>query len=80
MYPTRFKLWITITPSHILLQFTATTFLQPEKLLFRLKKYSEAHPEKKIVTAITTLTNGKKMLDRYVKAGAVALNCALKII
>lgn len=74
-----FDFWISFLRDILVLQCSAFDNTINIDKLSALKKYSEAHEEKKIVTAIATLIEGKKMLDRYVKAGAVALNCALKI-
>ena len=74
-----FDLWISYLRDILVLQCSAFDSTINIDKLSALKKYSELLDEKKTVKAISTLTEGKKMLSRYVKSGAAALNCALKI-
>lgn len=74
-----FDFWISYLRDILVLQCSAFDSAINIDKLSALKKYSEIHSEKKIASAVDALIEGKKMMDRYVKAGAAALHCALKI-
>lgn len=76
---TLFDFWISYLRDIIVLQCSAFDMAINTDKLSALKKYSEMYDERKIASAIDALIEGKKMMDRYVKAGASALHCALKI-
>ena len=74
-----FDFWISYLRDIMLLQCSAFNNTVNIDKLSRLKRYSEQFNEKKVMKAIEILIDGKRMLYRYVKNGAVALSCALKI-
>lgn len=74
-----FDFWISFLRDLLVLQCSAFDCVINIDKLSMLKKYSENYSEKKAASAIDALLESKKMLDRYVKPGAAALHCALKI-
>ncbi len=74
-----FDFWISYLRDILVLQCSAFDKAVNIDRLSELKKYSERFSEQSVIRAIELLLEGKRMLDRYVKAGAVVLRCALRI-
>ena len=74
-----FDFWISFLRDLLVLECSAFDNLINVDKMSEIKSISQSVSAPTVTFALDTLFEGKRMVDRYVKASAVALRCALKI-